>query len=32
MTRQFNDDRVVENLFSFMRETTKDFLPKFTSA
>ena len=27
MTRKFNDEKVVENLYSFMGETTKDYLP-----
>lgn len=27
MTRQFNDEKVVENLYSFMRESGKEYLP-----
>ncbi len=27
MTRQFNDEKVVENLYSFMRESRKEYLP-----
>lgn len=27
MTRKFNDDRVVENLYSFLGDTKKEYLP-----
>ena len=27
MTRQFNDEKVVENLYSFMGESRKEYLP-----
>lgn len=27
MTRKFNDDRIVENLYSFLGDTKKDYLP-----
>jgi hypothetical protein len=27
MTREFNDDKVVNNLYSFLERATKDFLP-----
>ena len=27
MTRQFNDEKVVENLYFFMDETKKEYLP-----